>query len=144
MEGQRKELAEIIKKNRLAKGYTQSKLAEISKLSLRSIQRIENGEVYPRDFTIKALLNSLDLTEEILERDTADSVKEKKSAKIILSIGLGLIIPFIALAYISQSAHFPENHFEAYLYWIFVIGISCFVQWNIWVARIIKMPFSGK
>ena len=42
-----KMIAEIVKEYRAIKGYTQKELADISNISLRSIQRIESGEVVP-------------------------------------------------------------------------------------------------
>ena len=45
---------------RQGKGLTQSELAEISNVSLRTIQRIESGEVTPRNYTIKVVFESLD------------------------------------------------------------------------------------
>jgi transcriptional regulator with XRE-family HTH domain len=45
---------------RLAKGFTQTELAEQCNLSLRTIQRIESTEVTPRSYTLKLLFKSLE------------------------------------------------------------------------------------
>jgi transcriptional regulator with XRE-family HTH domain len=46
MEKKRKEMiATLVKEGRLSKGYTQKELSELSNISIRSIQRIENGEI---------------------------------------------------------------------------------------------------
>lgn len=52
-----KELVRI----RKLKGLTQSELADKCNVSCRTIQRIENGIVVPRSFTIKALSKALDI-----------------------------------------------------------------------------------
>lgn len=54
------ELGKKILELRLAKGFTQNELAEVCNLSIRTIQRIELGEVVPRSFTIKAIFSKLD------------------------------------------------------------------------------------
>lgn len=57
---QQPELGKKISELRLAKGLTQSELAEKCNLSLRTIQRIELAEVDPRSDTIKRIFNSMD------------------------------------------------------------------------------------
>jgi len=54
------ELGKKVLALRQRKGLTQSELAEVSNLSLRTIQRIESGEVTPRNYTIKVVFESLD------------------------------------------------------------------------------------
>ncbi|MFI2741866.1 DUF4870 domain-containing protein [Zhouia sp. PK063] len=61
-------LALRVKELRLKRGYTQEQLAEESKLSLRTIQRIEKGESLPRGDTLVYLTNALKVApEDILE-----------------------------------------------------------------------------
>ncbi len=45
---ERSDLAKRVKELRTKKGLSQEQLAEASGLSLRTIQRIENGETLPR------------------------------------------------------------------------------------------------
>lgn len=40
---------------RTSKGFTQEELVEKCNISVRTIQRIESGEVTPRSFTIKTI-----------------------------------------------------------------------------------------
>ncbi|WP_139422942.1 helix-turn-helix domain-containing protein [Chryseobacterium mulctrae] len=74
-------------KNRL----TQKELSEKAGLSLRTIQRIEAGNI-PKGFTLKALAESLNTTpENLIEKED----KNIERAKLINSSALlGLIIPF--------------------------------------------------
>jgi transcriptional regulator with XRE-family HTH domain len=53
------ELGKKILELRLLKGFTQNELADQCNLSIRTIQRIELGEVMPRSFTIKAIFSVL-------------------------------------------------------------------------------------
>jgi transcriptional regulator with XRE-family HTH domain len=55
-------LAVKIKEFRMAKGYSQEYLAELSQLSLRTIQRIENGETVPRGDTLNRLAKALEVS----------------------------------------------------------------------------------
>lgn len=55
------ELSEHLKKLRIDKGLSQEELSEKSNLSLRTIQRLENGESSPRDDTLNLLSQAFDL-----------------------------------------------------------------------------------
>lgn len=70
---------------------TQKELAEKAGLSLRTIQRIEAGNI-PKGFTLKALAESLNTTPENLIEKEDNNIER---AKLINSSALfGLIIPF--------------------------------------------------
>jgi len=53
-----KKIAEL----RKAKGFTQDELVEKCNLSVRTLQRIESGDVTPRSYTIKIIFAALDYT----------------------------------------------------------------------------------
>lgn len=54
------ELGKKIAEQRKSKRFTQEELAEKSKLNIRTLQRIESGEVKPRAYTLKMILSVLD------------------------------------------------------------------------------------
>jgi len=54
------ELGKRISELRKAKGYTQEELVEKCNLNVRTIQRIETGEVTPRSYTVKSIFTALD------------------------------------------------------------------------------------
>jgi transcriptional regulator with XRE-family HTH domain len=58
-----------ITRARQDKGFTQEELATLTKLSIRTIQRIESGESIPRSFTLKAIAKALDQPYELLIAD---------------------------------------------------------------------------
>jgi transcriptional regulator with XRE-family HTH domain len=61
-----------IKEIRLKKGLTQDDLAEKTRISARSIQRIENGKVDPRAYSLHAIAEALGGDyEELNSRETA-------------------------------------------------------------------------
>lgn len=87
---------------------TQKELAEKTSLSLRTIQRIEAGNI-PKGFTLKALAESLNTTPENLIEKEDNNIER---AKLINSSALfGLIIPFggiifpLILTYKTQDVY---------------------------------------
>src|SRR5690554_4642714 len=54
------ELGHKILELRKAKGFTQEELVERCNINVRTIQRIEAGEVTPRSYTLKTILEVLD------------------------------------------------------------------------------------
>jgi transcriptional regulator with XRE-family HTH domain len=54
------ELGQKISELRKAKGLTQEELVEKCNISVRTIQRIETGEVTPRSYTVKTILAALE------------------------------------------------------------------------------------
>jgi len=68
-------LAQGVKVLRREKAYSQEELANLSGLSLRTIQRIEKGETTPTGETIKRLSNVLEVsTRELLEWNTTKDI----------------------------------------------------------------------
>lgn len=54
-------IAELIVNSRKSKNLTQEQLAELSKVNLRTIQRIENNENTPRVYTLKLICDILEI-----------------------------------------------------------------------------------
>jgi transcriptional regulator with XRE-family HTH domain len=55
----KEQLAQLVREKRTAKGITQQELADMAGISLRSVQRIENGEVLPRSYTLRVIAEKL-------------------------------------------------------------------------------------
>ena len=94
-------LAIRVKELRNQKGMSQEILAEESGLSLRTVQRIENGESNPTGDTLKRLSNALQVNPDELIDWT---IKEDKEYLIFLNLSalsfiffplLGILVPFI-------------------------------------------------
>lgn len=133
---QKKMLATLVKESRLAKGYTQKDLAERTHISTRSIQRIENGDLTPRLFTIKTLSEALGFSmEEVVMLEKNSTIGTSVAQRIILSIGIVLIVVCLAWAFIAQSSLFPETHFEGFLFASIVIAIITGALIPLWRTR---------
>ncbi len=95
------DLAQRVKELRNRKGISQELLAEDTGLSLRTIQRIENGETTPRGDTLTRLANSLSVTPDELIDWTINEDNGYLTALNLSSLGfilfplLGIIIPLI-------------------------------------------------
>ncbi len=72
-----------IKEVRKGKGMTQEELAELSKMNLRTIQRIENNETTPRGNSLNAIYEVLQIDSEVF----SDHTKEKGLRIARLMIG---------------------------------------------------------
>ena len=102
-----KELAQKIKTLRTRKGYSQEELSDKTGLSLRTIQRIENGETEPRGDSLKRLATVFEVSpDEIVDW----TVQENNGFLISLNLSalgfvafpiLGVLIPLII--WISQK-----------------------------------------
>jgi transcriptional regulator with XRE-family HTH domain len=95
------ELAQRIKALRNRKGYSQEELAEKTGLSLRTIQRIENGETEPRGDSLKRLAAAFDVSPDEI---TDWTIQEDKGFLAGLNLSalsfivfplLGILVPLI-------------------------------------------------
>jgi len=72
------DLCKKIKDLRSRKGLSQEQLAEMAQLSLRTVQRIENGETEARGDTLQRLAHALNVTPEELAENPQFFIKEKE------------------------------------------------------------------
>ena len=94
-------LSERVTELRNRKGFSQEVLAEESGLSLRTIQRIENGETTPRGDTLQRIAKGLSVTsEEIIDwklerNDSYLAILNASGLAFIIFPLLGIIIPLV-------------------------------------------------
>ncbi len=92
------ETGKLIKELRLKKGMTQEELAEKTEVSARTIQRIENGEVDPRAYTLQMIARALEVEYSLFTENEPDEEKEKQRVRDNNWLGLlhfSGIIPLI-------------------------------------------------
>lgn len=115
-------------------------MADLTQLSLRSVQRIESGEVIPRQYSLEVLSTHLEFTPISVEDDLIISKNQifntpeplNKARKLILTFGVAILTILLTAAFISQSRGFPETHFEAFLLWTGVFTGYLIFVWKIW------------
>ena len=142
-----------IKKMRLERHWSQDQLAEMSRLSIRTIQRIENGE--------NAGLESLKSLAAVFETNIADSDKKVEMEQIrkeeeyvqnvkgfykLLAIAiLSLVVPFILA--VSDSSNW-NVFLWILLSWGVLLGIYSLNVFNLfgdeWKRKLIENRFKKK
>ncbi|MDF9799010.1 transcriptional regulator with XRE-family HTH domain [Catalinimonas alkaloidigena] len=129
---------------RKAKGLTQEELVEMCNISVRTIQRIESGEVTPRSYTLKTILLALgaDL-DKIAEQEEEDvktlSLKSFLLRDLDLSQPSGFLMKQLNIAWIFGVAYFilgiPESIVEYYRFTDgeMIVGSTLYVSIKIFV-----------
>lgn len=110
-------LAVKIKNLRNRKGFSQEQLSEESKLSLRTIQRIEKGESIPRGDTLIKLTQALGVTpDDLLEWvDIEDKgyltlLNLSALTGLLFNPLLGIIIPLVMWILKKDKIKFVDNY----------------------------------
>lgn len=88
-------LGEKISSLRKSRGISQELLAENSRISLRTVQRIESGQSIPRPFTLKIIADALEVPVEHLSSSPTEQDAAQIAAlrAINLSALVGLLLP---------------------------------------------------
>lgn len=108
-----KKLSEL----RKAKGLTQEELVEKCNISVRTIQRIENGDVTPRMYTIKTILAALDHDLDAISDGTEFTEPLSNRVKDFLMVDIDMSRPGLVnqlnIAWIAGIAYFALGFLEA-------------------------------
>jgi len=72
------ETGKLIKELRIKKGMTQEELADKTEVSARTIQRIENGDVDPRAYTLQMIAKALDVDFSLFVENELDEKQESQ------------------------------------------------------------------
>lgn len=110
------ELSQKIKQLRSTKGFSQELLAEKSQLSLRTIQRIENGETGVRGDTLKRLAAALEITTEELSGKKLEVTDKRNPTLLNLSALsflafplLGVVVPLVIWATQKDKTSYMDS-----------------------------------
>lgn len=115
-------LGQKIKDLRVLKGLTQEDLAEKTHLSVRTIQRIESGDVDPRTYTLTLLAEALgvdleEFTREKIDQENNIELKENTEQWLALLHLSGLFVmlipPVIIWIWKKEELKDHEDHFKA-------------------------------
>lgn len=92
------ETGKLVRELRIKKGMTQEELADKTEVSARTIQRIENGEVDPRAYTLQMIAKALEVDYNLfIDKETdEEQVKQQVNANNWLGLlHFSGIIPLI-------------------------------------------------
>ncbi len=151
-------IGQKIKELRLLKGLTQEDLAERTHLSVRTIQRIESGDVDPRTYTLSLLAEALEVELETFTTEKAHSAHITQSAPIsdaektkwlaLLHISglLSLLLPpLIIYIWKKEEVHEMETHFADVMN--FQISIIIYILLSVLavllVVGVVLLPLIG-
>ena len=144
------ETGKLIKELRIKKGLTQEELADKTEVSARTIQRIENGEVDPRAYTLQMIAKALDVDYSLFVDETNDDKEIQEgnnnrwSGLLHLSGLLPLFFPTLILwNQRKNKTKYMTNHFRAVLSMqLCILGISLVGLWIYWKMNQLT-PFIG-
>lgn len=130
----------LIKELRIKKGLTQEELAVRTEVSARTIQRIENGEVDPRAYTLQMIAKALEVDYSLFVDDTNDDeeINEVNSSTWCALLHLSGLLPlfFPTLILWNQKKNKTKDmipHFRAALSMqLSILGISLGGLWIYW------------
>ncbi len=122
------ELGKKISEWRKAKGLTQEELVEKCNLNVRTIQRIEAGEVTPRSYTIKAILDALEV-ETSSHLENQETPLEKVPIYLYLAFAAGLVYFFLAFYEIGMEYEWIEGGFVENKMAFTVVKLSTFLTY---------------
>ncbi len=98
---------EKIKELRIAKGLTQEELAQLVKTNIRTIQRIENGQVKARAYTLHAIAAVLEVDVDQISMSgmEPEASFEKVSRTKLMWLHLSgiLLLPTLAIWYFEKD-----------------------------------------
>lgn len=112
------ELGKKIVELRMAKGLTQEELVELCNISVRTIQRIESGEVTPRSYTVKTILAALgyDLDKISAAENITSNQKTWRKRLLLMDFDFEQSSPFVLkqlnLAWIFGAVYFILGFLE--------------------------------
>ena len=107
----------LLKQLRVQKGWSQETLAEKSKISVRTIQRIENGKRANLE-TLKDIAYALDVEVNTLTKDNKLIVTLNKEKKSFISSLIYFAVVMLSLMVISVTSTESED----WVWWIFLGG----------------------
>lgn len=129
----------LIKELRIKKGLTQEELADKTELSTRTIQRIENGEVAPRAYTLQMIAKVLEVDFSLFTKDDSGvemDVDKDSNRTWLAMIHLSGMLPLFLPSYIiwnRKKADIKEmtEHYRAVLSFQSTILFMCLI--GFWV-----------
>ncbi len=140
-------LRENLLYQRKLKGYTQEELSERTTIGVRTIQRIEKGEVQPHLQTVKLLAEGLALEVEdliVLDNPQEEVIQRKWMFLLHGSPFFGLIIPFgnvlfplFLWIHKAEDSKVYDEHGRA------VINFHCTINLLLIISLLLFFPFPG-
>lgn len=132
---------------RKLKGFTQDQLSEKTTVGVRTIQRIEKGEVQPHLQTVKLLAVGLDIEVDdliVLDNPNEEKIERKWMLLFHSTPFLGLIIPFGSILFPLFLWIHKANDNKTYdTHGRAVINFHCSIMIYFIISLLLFFPFPG-
>lgn len=141
----------LIKELRIKKGMTQEELADKTEVSARTIQRIENGEVDPRAYTLQMIAKALDVDFSLFvehESEESQQIQKVNNNSWFILLHLSGLLPLIFPTLIiwnrkKDKTEVMAQHFRAAItFQLCILGVSIGSLWVYWKVNMLT-PFVG-
>jgi len=147
-------IGQKIKELRVLQGLTQEDLAAKTNLSVRTIQRIESGEVDPRSYTLQLLADALKVDLELFTAEKTPLIKQEEARKenqkwrslLHLSGLFVLIVPPILLwLWKKEELKEAQQDYKDIMnfQWSMLLYIIASLLLSVLVVGIILLPLIG-
>jgi transcriptional regulator with XRE-family HTH domain len=145
------ETGKLIRELRLKKGMTQEELAAKTEVSARTIQRIENGEVDPRSYTLQMIAKALGVDYSLFvesESDESQKVKKTDDSNWLGLLHFSGLIPVIIPTFLIWNHKKNEvtgmtDHYRAVIsFQLIILGFMFGSMWVYYKADQLT-PFIG-
>ncbi|WP_163322942.1 helix-turn-helix domain-containing protein [Draconibacterium mangrovi] len=138
------ETGKLIKELRIKKGMTQEELAEKTEVSTRTIQRIENGQVDPRSYTLQMIAKALEVDFGLFAATDAGECEEKEHSNNIwlgflhLSGILPLVFPTMLMwrARKHKTIAMSHHYRSVISFQLLICGVLTGCLWVYWKANV--------
>jgi transcriptional regulator with XRE-family HTH domain len=137
------ETGKLIKELRIKKGMTQEELADKTEVTARTIQRIENGEVDPRAYTLQMIAKALEVDYNLFVGNEPDEEHEIQQVNTTNWLGLlhisgivPLIFPSVLIwNYKKDKIKGMSEHYRDVIGFQLKIWVAIFAgSWIYWKA----------
>ena len=145
------ETGKLIRELRLKKGMTQEELADKTEVSTRTIQRIENGDVDPRSYTLQMIAKALEVDFSLFvntKTDKSDNTIQDTENNWLAFLHLSGVIPILIPTLLMWNRKKDKtnemlNHFRAVIsLQLIILAISMAGIWIYWHVQQ-PIPFVG-
>ncbi|MBS2097855.1 helix-turn-helix domain-containing protein [Carboxylicivirga linearis] len=145
------ETGKLIKELRLKKGMTQEELADKTEVSTRTIQRIENGDVDPRSYTLQMIAKALEVDFSLFvntKTDESDNTIQGTEINWLAFLHLSGLIPILIPTLLMWNRKKDKTkemltHFRAVVsFQLIILAISLAGLWVYWHSHQL-IPFVG-
>lgn len=149
------ETGKLIKELRIKKGMTQEELADKTEVTARTIQRIENGEVDPRAYTLQMIAKALEVDYDLFVENEPDEEQEIKQVNANNWLGLlhfsgiiPLIFPTVLIwNYKKEKIKGMSEHYRDVIsfqlkVWVGILA-GCWIYWKTGIPIPLILIFLG-